>query len=274
MGNRNSTPKRVDKGVEKKLHTEAKQARRSIKALLLGPGGSGKSTILKQMSKIYYGVIEDKEMNNAVISIRKNIIYDMNDICILYVEERKKKNEIILSCEQNQFDLCYKFMSSQRKQEHDSLADENNDKKEEKEEEEEKEKEKEKEVEAQKNAKQLESVKQRGEQQRRNKQTKKKAEENEHSDMGKKKDEVLYSKEEIEPLIIKLSTIQPGLPDDTVIQLTPVIAKKIAKLWKYPGIKYAYELRKLSHVMDNTPWLFDRAETIADPNYQGSFEAY
>jgi len=88
-----------------------------------------------------------------------------------------------------------------------------------------------------------------------------------------KKDE-LYNKEEMESSIQKFASLQEMNPDNALTQLTTASAKKISKLWRYPGIQYAYELRKLSHVMDNTPWLMDRVETIADPNYEGSFEAY
>ncbi|ETO18203.1 guanine nucleotide-binding protein subunit alpha-11 [Reticulomyxa filosa] len=230
MGNNTSTPKQVNKEIKKKLNTEAKQAQRRINGLLLGPGGSGKSTVLKQMSKIYNGFIEDKKMANAVISIRKNIIYDMSDICVTYLEERSKnQNEIILSCEQNKFDLFYQYVLNQYPKDTDTNTSTKSEKKEE--------------------------VK-------------------DKSDKKTSDSDVLFNKEEMEPLIVKFARMQDTHPDHAIMQLNPVLAKKIGTLWKYPGIQYAYEVRKLSHVMDNTPWLLDRVETIADPNYEGSFEAY
>ncbi len=56
------------------------QQQKTISLLLLGPGGSGKSTVLKQMEKIYRGQVQNKILKDVAQYIRQNIleyIYDL-----------------------------------------------------------------------------------------------------------------------------------------------------------------------------------------------------
>jgi len=59
---------------------EAKEGQ-TVSLLLLGAGGSGKSTVLKQMTKIYSGDIDEKEMQDVTHFIRQNVLEDIYDIC-------------------------------------------------------------------------------------------------------------------------------------------------------------------------------------------------
>lgn len=78
--------KKINKAINTKLELYEQKENRTIGLLLLGAGGSGKSTVLKQMEKIYKGHIAQNALNDAVHYIRQvcatvfakshNIVYE------------------------------------------------------------------------------------------------------------------------------------------------------------------------------------------------------
>lgn len=66
--------------IEEKMKDLEKKQRKTISLLLLGPGGSGKSTVLKQMEKIYCGQVQNKILRDAAQYIRANILEDIHDL--------------------------------------------------------------------------------------------------------------------------------------------------------------------------------------------------
>ena len=63
--------KKINKTIENQLALYEQKENRTIGLLLLGAGGSGKSTVLKQMEKIYKGHIAQNALNDAVHYIRQ-----------------------------------------------------------------------------------------------------------------------------------------------------------------------------------------------------------
>eukprot|EP01084_Bolivina_argentea_P307164 530869_1 len=66
--------------IDKYLRDLHLQQQKTISLLLLGPGGSGKSTVLKQMEKIYRGQVQNKILKDAAQYIRQNILEDIYDL--------------------------------------------------------------------------------------------------------------------------------------------------------------------------------------------------
>mmetsp|Transcript_1530 Transcript_1530/g.1846 ORF Transcript_1530/g.1846 Transcript_1530/m.1846 type:complete len:376 (+) Transcript_1530:334-1461(+) len=79
MGNKGSAAfnaaRRQDKMVDKKIAAQALKEKKLVKLLLLGPGESGKSTLLKQM-KLLYGK-KDTMNEPKVQAIRMNVVTNM-----------------------------------------------------------------------------------------------------------------------------------------------------------------------------------------------------
>ena len=67
--------KKLNKEIEQKLMLDEQRENRTIGLLLLGAGGSGKSTVLKQMEKIYKGHIAQNALDDAVHYIRQVYTY-------------------------------------------------------------------------------------------------------------------------------------------------------------------------------------------------------
>eukprot|EP01084_Bolivina_argentea_P307166 530873_1 len=65
---------------------------RTISLLLLGAGGCGKSTIRKQMEKIYYGSLQHKILKDITYDVRQNILEDIYDLCC---QNRRLKQIVI-----------------------------------------------------------------------------------------------------------------------------------------------------------------------------------
>ncbi len=57
-------------------------------------------------------------------------------------------------------------------------------------------------------------------------------------------------------------------------KLTPELASQIAQIWDDNGMKETFEVRRLSHVMDNTPYFFAKVEELAKEGYNPSFDDY
>ena len=58
------------------------------------------------------------------------------------------------------------------------------------------------------------------------------------------------------------------------IPLTPDLAKDISILWNDRGMKSTFDIRRRGHIMDNTPYFFDRIHEIAKPSYRTTFDDY
>lgn len=56
--------------------------------------------------------------------------------------------------------------------------------------------------------------------------------------------------------------------------LTINFAADIEKLWSSPVFRRVFEIRKKSHIMDNTPYFFDDIMKYASIQYLPSFEDY
>merc|ERR550525_1834508 len=77
---KNADEKKQSAEIDSYMNAHHKKQKKTISLLLLGPGGSGKSTVLKQMEKIYCGQIKDKMLKDAAQYIRSNILEDIHDL--------------------------------------------------------------------------------------------------------------------------------------------------------------------------------------------------
>mmetsp|Transcript_58017 Transcript_58017/g.96206 ORF Transcript_58017/g.96206 Transcript_58017/m.96206 type:complete len:462 (+) Transcript_58017:22-1407(+) len=180
--------KSANKAIGKKMAGYAKQ--RSIRMLLLGAGGSGKSTVLKQMHRAYDGsgggdnVDDEKKYEtsippHAIQNMHKNIVMDICDLCKQYLIFMKNGIEDIP-----------KFSNSSS---------------------------------------------------------------------------------ELETLA---TSVAQNFDLVTEPHLSMAFAKDVATLWNTDTLKAVFEVRKKSHVMDNTPYFLDRVVQFAAPDYQVTFDDY
>ena len=58
------------------------------------------------------------------------------------------------------------------------------------------------------------------------------------------------------------------------IPLTPELAKDISNLWQDAGMQCTFEIRRRGHIMDNTPYFFERIHDIAKATYKTTFDDY
>lgn len=105
-----STPEEVaNNEIEKALIEDKKTMERTIKLLLLGAGGSGKSTFIKQLKIISGEEYKESERRSYVPVIRSNVVGAMSSILAamttLYIEfedqERAKDRTVVLSYDPN-----------------------------------------------------------------------------------------------------------------------------------------------------------------------------
>eukprot|EP01083_Nonionella_stella_P288034 980375_1 len=66
--------------IEKIIAKESKLESTTMAMLLLGAGGSGKTTVFKQMDKLYNGDIDEKQLELAREDIYRNILVDIYDL--------------------------------------------------------------------------------------------------------------------------------------------------------------------------------------------------
>lgn len=165
--------------IERDLEYNQKIHDRTISFLLIGPGGSGKSTVIKQMEKIYNGSIPKHILIETGHYIqRKNIVQDAYEIA---------KQNIKLKAT---FPECHmKSDTSER-------------------------------------------------------------------------------------VALDLISIVDRELDMNQRSLTPEIVSHIKLLWADDGFRETFNIRKKSHIMDNTPYFFNNIERIAHPDYIATFEDY
>eukprot|EP01084_Bolivina_argentea_P123784 219347_1 len=72
----------INDTISRHMRTNYKNDSTTHRILLLGPGDSGKTTILKQMRKIYLGKIPDDTIESYKSYIRQKIINYMKILCI------------------------------------------------------------------------------------------------------------------------------------------------------------------------------------------------
>mmetsp|Transcript_4454 Transcript_4454/g.3894 ORF Transcript_4454/g.3894 Transcript_4454/m.3894 type:complete len:383 (-) Transcript_4454:91-1239(-) len=95
--------------IDRYLNDLNQQNNKTISLLLLGPGGSGKSTVLKQMEKIYRGSVQNKILKDAAQYIRQNILEDIYDLATQNAILKASHPECQLS-EQSQ-EICTRIAS-------------------------------------------------------------------------------------------------------------------------------------------------------------------
>mmetsp|Transcript_63838 Transcript_63838/g.101604 ORF Transcript_63838/g.101604 Transcript_63838/m.101604 type:complete len:502 (+) Transcript_63838:54-1559(+) len=172
--------KKAHRDIESRIAAQAKTEATTVNILLLGAGGSGKSTVLKQMDRIHNREKYEHSQQTLMHTIRevhKNIVLDMYDLCKQYymLKQSAAANE------------C-KFESS-----------------------------------------------------------------------------------DMENIALKIATTHDPIHDHT---LTAELANEIELLWSTKTMKYVYNIRKKSHIMDNTPYFFDNVRKYADPHYVAGFDDY
>ncbi|MES1920977.1 hypothetical protein MHBO_002583 [Bonamia ostreae] len=64
----------ISKQIDKKATDDFKTVDEAIKVLLLGPGESGKSTLLKQMNNLYSKGYDEDETRSFIHIIRENLL--------------------------------------------------------------------------------------------------------------------------------------------------------------------------------------------------------
>ena len=175
LGGSKTDEDKANKSISEKLNKYIKEEESTLSMLLLGAGGSGKSTVLKQMEKIHNGDMDEKSLNQTLNDVHKNITMDIYDLCKQYFVLKEKFNDI-------------KFDSS-----------------------------------------------------------------------------------DIENLAIKIATEHDPIHNQ---RLTPSFANDIQTLWNTESMQKVFEIRKKSHIMDNTPWFMDKVTEYADPNYIPTFDDY
>eukprot|EP00484_Ammonia_sp_Unknown_P000019 CAMPEP_0197021762 /NCGR_PEP_ID=MMETSP1384-20130603/2691_1 /TAXON_ID=29189 /ORGANISM="Ammonia sp." /LENGTH=481 /DNA_ID=CAMNT_0042449667 /DNA_START=55 /DNA_END=1500 /DNA_ORIENTATION=+ len=77
----NAVEQKSNKQIERKLQEEEMEQKSTLEILLLGAGGGGKTTVFKQMQKLFRGRIDAKEMEFALDDIRENVMGDIIDLC-------------------------------------------------------------------------------------------------------------------------------------------------------------------------------------------------
>jgi len=162
-----------NKQISERMAEEELEQKSTLDILLLGAGGSGKTTVFKQMQKLFHGFIDEKEMEFALDDIRENIMVDMIDLCKYNMD--KGHTTKIESCELRE--ICSRIAS-------------------------------------------LNSI------------------------------------------------------DQPNSLLTKSLSKEIYLLWSSPSIKETWELRKKSHIMDNTPYFLNKVQDIANDGYIVTFDDY
>eukprot|EP00485_Elphidium_margaritaceum_P012172 CAMPEP_0202706766 /NCGR_PEP_ID=MMETSP1385-20130828/19142_1 /ASSEMBLY_ACC=CAM_ASM_000861 /TAXON_ID=933848 /ORGANISM="Elphidium margaritaceum" /LENGTH=447 /DNA_ID=CAMNT_0049365309 /DNA_START=36 /DNA_END=1379 /DNA_ORIENTATION=+ len=71
----------ADKEIAEHMKASQIAMSKTLRLLLLGAGGSGKSTVFKQMEKLYRGKDDEKQLEAAKEDIYRNIITDIYDLC-------------------------------------------------------------------------------------------------------------------------------------------------------------------------------------------------
>jgi GTPase SAR1 family protein len=84
FGSGKTEDEQANKEIADKLNKELKDNENSVTILLLGAGGSGKSTVLKQMEHLYLVQDDEKQMSQTMYSVHKNIVSDIYDLCKHY----------------------------------------------------------------------------------------------------------------------------------------------------------------------------------------------
>eukprot|EP01084_Bolivina_argentea_P042776 78855_1 len=174
-GGNKSDEQKANKQITDKLNKHLRSEETTMSMLLLGAGGSGKSTVLKQMEQIHNGDMDEKQLNQTINEVHKNITLDIYDLCKQYFKLKEKHSFI-------------QFESS-----------------------------------------------------------------------------------DIENIAIKIATQHDPIHNH---KLTASFAYDIKILWNTDCMKKVYEIRKKSHIMDNTPWFMNRVEQYANNNYIPSFDDY
>ncbi|XP_063217834.1 guanine nucleotide-binding protein G(f) subunit alpha-like isoform X2 [Bacillus rossius redtenbacheri] len=80
LGRQQSEERKASKELDKKIRLWSQQYNKAIKLLLLGPGESGKTTILKQMKILHIKGFSDSERLAIVSQIRQNVHESIYDI--------------------------------------------------------------------------------------------------------------------------------------------------------------------------------------------------
>eukprot|EP01084_Bolivina_argentea_P089731 161851_1 len=83
--------------IEDHIAREQQLQSHCVTMLLLGAGGSGKSTVLKQMDKIHNKSKyehEEKQLKDTLIAVHKNIVLDICDLCKEYYKLKQKQSNI------------------------------------------------------------------------------------------------------------------------------------------------------------------------------------
>ena len=178
--NGKSMEEKANSDIQQRIAQQKKMDQTTMSMLLLGAGGSGKSTVLKQMEKIHSTKYdqEEKTLHSTINEVHKNITLDIYDLCKQYYLLKQKDTG----------NLNIKFESS-----------------------------------------------------------------------------------DIENLAIKIATEHDPIHNQ---KLTKEFANDIQSLWNTKTMKKVYQIRKKSHIMDNTPYFLDNVQKFANPNYCVTFEDY
>ena len=85
-------------------------------------------------------------------------------------------------------------------------------------------------------------------------------------------DECKLQKETSEAVVQRFAELRKNQIEH--IGLTPELAKDISILWNDPGMQCTFEIRRRGHIMDNTPYFFERIDEIAKQSYRTTFDDY
>jgi len=181
FGNNNNKTdeQKAHNDIEKRIQHHKKLENTTMSMLLLGAGGSGKSTVLKQMEKIHSQKYNDEEKTlfNAINEVHKNITLDIYDLCKYYYQLKQKDTQ----------------------------------------------------------------------------------------------QSIQFESSDIENLAIKIATTHDPIHNN---KLTKEFANDIELLWNTKTMKTVYEIRKKSHIMDNTPYFLDNVQHFANPNCIVTFDDF